>query len=94
MASTLYPARDYVMIEMEEKKYAGNLHIPDSAKDAPVSGTVTAVGPGTPEDGPLLTKVGDKVIFAKYSGADLEWEGKQLLLIRESEIICYIKQEG
>lgn len=102
----LDPARDYVIIELEEQVgKKGHIYIPDSAKDAPIMGVVVAVGPGIWSDeestfsgplttfsGPLVTKVGDKVLFARYSGADLEWEGKQLLLIHESEIICYVKE--
>jgi chaperonin GroES len=89
----LYPARDYVIIELEEQAdKRGHLYIPETAKDAPMAGFVTAVGPGTEEEHPTA-KVGDKVLFARYSGADLEWEGKKLLLIRESEIICYIKED-
>src|SRR4051812_34512394 len=102
--SSLQPARDYVIIELEEAKYAGTLIIPDPIKDAPVSGIVTHVGPGhevratAPHEvtffDPLLTKVGDHVLFNKYSGSDIEWEGKKLLLTRESEIICYIQEES
>ena len=101
MANKLFPARDWVLLELEDTKYQGTLVIPDTAKDAPQIGTVIAVGPGLPgtPDAPydfdtLLTKPGDRVMFTKYSGADIEWEGKDLLLVRESEIICYIKKEG
>ena len=88
----LYPARDWIILELEESKYSGNLVIPETAKDAPRTGKVIAVGPG--EDGtPLVSKVGDRVMFTQYSGADVEWEGKSLLMVRESEIICYIAEE-
>jgi chaperonin GroES len=104
VAQKLSPARDWIILELEESKYTGTLVIPDSAKDAPQIGNVIAVGPGeiniemgSPGSGfeyaPLVTKVGDRVMFTKYSGADIEWEGKSLLLIRESEVICYIKEE-
>lgn len=104
MKEQIIPARDWVLLELEESKYAGALIIPETAKDAPSIATVVAVGPGTPGESynfddfgvpipiPLLTKVGDKVLFAKYSGADIEWEGKKRLLVRESEIIAYIKE--
>jgi len=93
--SYLAPARDYIILKLEETKYTGSLIIPESAKDAPSIGIVTHVGPGPwssdmSEPEMLMTKVGDRVLFAKYSGADFEWKGEKLLLLRESEIICYI----
>lgn len=102
----LRPARDYVILEFEEVKErtrSGLLYIPDTAKDAPSIGTVVAVGPGEYDESkgspgtefcfiPLLTKVGERVLFSKYSGHDIEWDGKPLLIVRESEIISYIEE--
>ena len=102
MKQLIQPARDWLLLDMKESKYEGTLIIPETAKDAPSVGEVIAVGPGLPEDirdipldSPhpyMISKVGDQVLFAKYSGAEIEWEGKKLLLVRESEIIAYIKE--
>ena len=103
MREGIYPARDWLLLDMKESKYEGTLIIPETAKDAPSIGVVIAVGPGLPEDirnipldSPhpyMVSKVGDKVLFSKYSGAEIEWEGKKLLLVHESDIIAYIKEE-
>lgn len=97
----LIPARDWLLVDMQEKKYEGSLIIPDTAKDAPQHGVVIAVGPGHfvlathPSEAsffdPLVTKVGDRILFMKYAGADVEWEGKTYLLVKESDIASYIK---
>jgi len=103
MKEVIKPARDWLLLDMKKYEYKGTIIIPDSAKDAPVIGEVVAVGPGESmtdrwiEEGlyiiPLVTKVGDRVLFAKYAGAEIEWDGMKLLLVRESEIVAYIVED-
>lgn len=90
---SLRPAAGWVILELEESKYTGSLIIPETAKDAPSTGKVIAVGPPLDDQDPHETKVGDRVLFPKYSGSDVEWDGKKLLILRDSEIICYIEEE-
>jgi chaperonin GroES len=90
--SRLRPAPGWIILELEEAKYEGKLIIPETAKDAPIAGRVISVGPPKSDDDPHETKVGDKVLFPKYSGSDVEWEGKKYLLLADSEVICYIEE--
>jgi chaperonin GroES len=93
----IIPAGDYLLLDMKEQKYEGRLIIPETAKDAPIAGVVMAVGPGKWDKDiqaydTLVSKVGDRVLFGKYAGAEIEWEGKKLLLIHESDVIAYIQE--
>lgn len=90
----LVPAPGWVVLELEDTAYKGTLVIPDTAKDAPSRGIVTAVGPPKDPAIPSHTFVGEKVLFPKYSGADVEFDGKKYLVLAESEIICYIEEDG
>jgi chaperonin GroES len=91
------PLHDRVAVELEEQetKTAGGIIIPDSAKEKPVKGTVVAVGSGTRDDKgnaiSLDVKVGDKVIFGKWSGTEIEVSGKKLLIMKESDIMGILK---
>ena len=73
---------------------AGGLYLPETAKEKPVEGTVLAVGDGRlTEEGktlPLQVKVGDRIIFGKYSGTEIKLDGEDLLIIGESEILGII----
>lgn len=89
---SLRPAPGWVILELEESKYTGSLIIPETAKDAPSSGKVIAFEPDDEAEKPH-TQVGDRVLFPKYSGSDVEWEGRKLLILKETEIICYITEE-
>jgi chaperonin GroES len=77
-------------IENQESKQ-GSLYIPDSAKEKPQEGEVVAVGQGKRlEDGKLATldvKVGDRILFGKYSGSDIRLDGEELLIMREDEVL-------
>jgi chaperonin GroES len=77
-------------IEAQESKQ-GSLYIPDSAKEKPQEGEVVAVGQGKRlEDGklsPLDVKVGDRILFGKYSGNDIRLDGEELLIMREDEVL-------
>ena len=99
MASTqvsVRPLHDRILVQRlaEEEKTAGGLFIPDTAKEKPQTATVVAVGNGRIlEDGrvtPLEVKKGDKVLFSKYSGTELKFEGKEYLMIREEDVLGII----
>ncbi len=89
------PLGDRVVIEpldTEEKTESG-IVLPDTAKEKPQEGKVIAVGSGTLKDGeriPLEVKVGDRVLFSKYAGTDVKYDGKELLIMRENDILAII----
>ena len=85
------PLSDRVVVEpaAAETKTAGGIYIPDTAKEKPQKGTVLAVGPGKVDE-PTTLKVGDVVLYGKYSGTELNVEGKELLIMRESDILAII----
>ncbi len=86
------PLGDRVVIKPapQEEKTKGGIILPDTAKEKPVIGEVIAAGPGRRlEDGKLITldlKVGDKVLYGKYSGTEVSLDGKEYLIMRESDI--------
>lgn len=88
---TIKPLADRVLVEPleAETKTASGIIIPDTAKEKPQRGTVVAVGPGT-KDEPLTVKVGDTVLYGKYSGTELKLEGTEYLMMRESDILAII----
>ncbi len=88
---TIKPLADRVLVEPleAETKTASGIIIPDTAKEKPQKGTVIAVGPGT-KDEPLTVKVGDTVLYGKYSGTELKLEGTEYLMMRESDILAII----
>jgi chaperonin GroES len=85
------PLSDRVVVEpaAAETKTAGGIYIPDTAKEKPQKGTVLAVGTGKVDE-PTTVKVGDVVLYGKYSGTELNVEGKDLLIMRESDILAII----
>ena len=72
-----------------EEITAGGIIIPDTAKEKPQRGTVVAVGPGK-KDEPLTVKVDDQVLYAKYAGTEFSYEGRNYLIMRESDIVAVI----
>ena len=92
------PLSDRVVVEPNEleTKTAGGIVIPDTAdKDKPVQGTVLATGNGKYVDGkmqPLQVKVGDKVLFGKYSGTNVKLDDKELLVMREEDIMGVVEE--
>jgi chaperonin GroES len=90
------PLHDRVVVEPleEEEKTAGGIIIPDSAKEKPMQGKVIAVGPGNRgEDGKLHAldvKKSDRVLYGKWSGTEVKIDGKNLLIMRESDIMGVI----
>lgn len=81
------PLGDRVLVKPApaEEKTASGIFIPDTAKEKPQRGEVVAVGPGK-KDEPMLVKVGDSVLYGKYSGTELTIEGTEYLMMRESDI--------
>jgi chaperonin GroES len=85
------PLADRVLIEAAaaEEKTASGIIIPDAAKEKPQRGTVVAVGPGK-KDEPMTLKPGDTVLYGKYSGTEIQVEGKDYLMMRESDIFAIV----
>ena len=90
------PLADRVLIEpapAEEKTESG-LYIPDNAKEKPMQGKVIAVGPGKKDENgkaiPMDIKVGDQVLYGKYSGTEVSVEGKDYLIVRESDVFAIL----
>ena len=85
------PLADRVLIEpaSAEEKTAGGIIIPDTAKEKPQKGTIVAVGPGT-DDQKMTVKTGDTVLYGKYSGTEISYEGKDYLIMKESDIYAVI----
>jgi len=93
MTTTIRPLHDRVIIQRleEEKVTAGGIVIPDSAKEKPIRGKVIAIGNGKRLDSgevrPLDVKVGDIVLFGKYAGTEVKLDDKELLVLREEDIM-------
>jgi len=89
------PIADRVVVKAldEAEQMRGGLYIPDTAKEKPQQGEVIAVGPGRFEKDkriPMDVKVGDKVLYGKYSGTEVTIDGEQLLIIRESDVLAVL----
>ena len=89
----IHPLADRVAIRptQDTVEMKGGLYIPDTAKEKPVQGEVIAVGPGRLEKGqrvPLELKVGDRVVYGKYTGSQVELEEEEIILIKESDVIA------
>ena len=85
------PLADRVLVlpaPAEEK--VGGIIIPDTAKEKPLNGTVVAVGEGT-KDEKMILKEGDNVLYGKYAGTELEYEGKKYLMMRQSDVLAIVK---
>ena len=88
----LKPLLDRVVIKRveEENKTAGGIIIPDTAKEKPSQGIIVAVGPGGRDEAgheiPMTLKVGDRVLFGKWSGTEVKIEGEDLVIMKESEV--------
>ncbi|MEY3417004.1 MAG: hypothetical protein RL060_1116 [Bacteroidota bacterium] len=85
------PLADRVLVEpaAAETKTASGLYIPDSAKEKPQKGTIVAVGTGK-KDEPMTVKVGDTVLYGKYSGTEITVEGTEYLIMREADIFAIV----
>ncbi len=91
MGVNITPLADRVLVEPApaEEKTAGGIIIPDTAKEKPQRGKVVAVGNGK-KDEPLTVKAGDNVLYGKYSGTEISIEGKDYLIMRESDIYAVV----
>lgn len=90
------PLGDRVLVEpkKEAEEKIGSLYVPDTAKEKPQEGKVIAVGQGRYEDGklvPLEVKVGQNVLYGKYSGTEIKQGGNEYLIIRESDILAIVE---
>ncbi len=94
---TVKPLADYILIEpiKEEEKTPAGIVIPDTAKEKPQEGKVVAVGPGRrTEEGERVemgVKEGDRVIYKKWGGNDVKVNGKEMLIVREEDILATVK---
>ena len=93
----LKPLGGRVIVEPieQEEMTAGGIILPETAKEKPQEGKILAAGPGDrDEDGeriPMEVKVGDRVLYAKYSGTEVKMDGKKLLILRESDILAILE---
>jgi chaperonin GroES len=89
------PLSDRVVVKASEEteQMRGGLYIPDTAKEKPQQGEIVAAGPGKYEDGklvPMTVKVGDKVLYGKYSGTEITLDGDVVLILRESDVLAVV----
>ena len=87
MSINFKPNEDRILVEASEaeNKTASGIYIPDTAKEKPQSGKVIAVGDGL-KDKPVTVKVGDKVLYGKYAGTEITIDGKEYLVMRNSDV--------
>lgn len=91
------PLHDRILVRRteEETKTAGGLFIPDSAKEKPQRGEIVAAGKGrVTEEGktmPLEVKVGDKILFAKYAGTEIKFDGQEFIMMREEDVLGIVQ---
>ncbi len=96
MALNIKPLSDRVVVEAAaaEEKSSGGIILPDTAQEKPQQGTVIALGPGKASDSGTIIKMtvkkGDKVLYGKYSGTEVNHEGKEYLIMRESDILAIL----
>ena len=85
----IQPLADRVLVKpaAAEEKTVGGIIIPDSAKEKPLRGTVLAVGNGT-KDEQMVLKEGDTILYGKYAGTELEFDGEKLLIMRQSDVLA------
>lgn len=92
----IQPLHDRVIVKPKaaDEKTKGGIILPDTAKEKPIEGTVIAVGSGKNEDNkviPMTVKVGDVVLYGKYSGTEVTVDGEEYLIMRESDIYGIVK---
>ena len=94
-ATKVSPLADRVDVKAleETEQMRGGLYIPDTAKEKPQQGEIVAVGPGRFDEGkrvPMDVKVGDKVLYGKYSGTEVTLDDQQLLIVKETDVLAVI----
>ena len=93
MSISFKPLGDRVVVELIERqeKTAGGIYLPDSAKEKPMEGTVVSVGKGARDNNgniiPMELKAGDRIIFGKWAGSEVKIDGKEFLIMKESDIM-------
>lgn len=96
---SIRPLNDRILVKRLEEtaRTPGGLYLPDTAKEKPIEGVVLAVGDGkVNEQGkvqPLQVKVGDRIVFGKYSGTEIKVKGEERLILREDDVLGIIEQE-
>jgi chaperonin GroES len=96
MATRVRPLHDRIIVKRikQEEKTKGGIIIPDTAKEKPQEGKVTAVGSGRRDDGkiiPLDVKVGNRVLFGPYAGSEIKLDGEEYLILREDDVLGVIE---
>ena len=94
-STNVSPLADRIVVRAleETEQMRGGLFIPDTAKEKPMQGEVIAVGPGRFDEGkrvPMELKVGDKVLYGKYSGTEVTIDSEQLLILREADVLAVV----
>jgi chaperonin GroES len=89
----IFPLADRVVIKPleETETMKGGLYIPDTAKEKPIQGEIVAVGPGRREKGdlvPMELKTGDRIIYGKYSGTQVDLDGEEYIVIKEADVLA------
>ena len=98
MAITIKPLEDRIVIRQvdSEEKTASGLYIPDAAKEKPQEGEVLAVGPGRVDDNgnrvPVGVKVGDHVIFSRYGGTEVKYDGEELQILSARDVLAIVER--
>ena len=98
MATKFRPLHDRILVQRVEsdERTAGGIIIPDTAKEKPMEGEVIAVGPGARDESgklvPLDVKPGDRVLFGKWSGTEVKLDGKEFLIMKESDVMGVIEE--
>ena len=98
VTTTFTPLYDRILVRLvdEDEPVGGGIIIPDSAKEKPQEGNVIAVGKGKSNDegkvSPLDVKAGDSVLFGKYSGAEINIDGEEFVIMREEEVLGIVKK--
>jgi chaperonin GroES len=99
MKVKIKPLADRVIVKPSgeaESKTSGGIIIPDTAKEKPSQGEIIAVGPGRMDESgkvmPMNVKIGDRVLYSKYGGTEIEWEGDKYLLMSEMDIQAVIEK--
>jgi chaperonin GroES len=97
MASKLIPLADKLVLRpiVQEEVLSSGIVIPDTAKEKPNQGEVIAVGPGRRDDEgkllPMDVKVGDRVLYAKYTGQEIKVENEELIVLKETDLLCKVE---
>jgi len=91
MSIKLKPLGDRILVEsLPAEEKVGGIYIPDTAQEKPQKGKVVAVGPGNKEN-PVTLKVGEQILYGKYSGTEIKYEGNEYLIMKESDVLAKYK---